>query len=87
MVDYLKNLFRKMGNQEETKKDGIENLGSDVDYSCRNGFEYHELKYMYGCYNDYRRQYEYRSGATRGSRLKNQISSFLIFRFADNRHY
>lgn len=59
MVDYLKNLFRKMGNQEETKKVGIENLGSDVDYSCRNGFEYHELKDMYGCYNDYHRQYEY----------------------------
>lgn len=33
MVYYLKNLFRKMDNQEETKKDGIENLGSDVDYS------------------------------------------------------
>lgn len=59
MVDYLKNLFRKMGNHEETKKDGIENLSSDVDYSCRNGFEYHELKDMYGCYNDYHRQYEY----------------------------
>ena len=59
MVDYLKNLFRKMGNHEETKKDGIENLSSDVDYSCRNGFEHHELKDMYGCYNDYHRQYEY----------------------------
>lgn len=45
--------------KRKQKKDGIENLCSDVNYSCRNGFEYHELKDMYGCYNDYHRQYEY----------------------------